>query len=57
MNDELINSLIARVQNGEQISFADGAAFLGISVAEFCELWATTISPTLAAAKRKRVMN
>ena len=57
MNDELINSLIVRVQNGEQVSFADGADYLAYALAEFGELWATTISPTLAAAKRKKAMN
>ena len=51
----VINLLIARIQNGEQVSLAEGADYFDMTLAEFSELWATTISPALAAAKQKRM--
>ena len=53
----LINSLIVRIKNGEQASLAEGADYLDMTLAEFGKLWATTISPALAAAKCKKTMN
>jgi hypothetical protein len=37
--DEVCMQLFARIQRGEKVSLADAADTIGLTVAEFCDIW------------------